>query len=115
MSDSSNSRAPGALLTPLLTLGAVGLVSQPARADDSEALDEEFLDYLLQLEGEDEDWTLFDSQDSEPTPPATTSKTAPAQESPTAAKTTAAKPPASAPGARPTSTQTPGTQSGAKR
>jgi len=106
-------------LPPLATLGAVGLMSHglmshDAQAEDPEPLDEEFLDYLLQLEGEDEDWTLFDSQEPEPTAPATAAKPAPAQDAAATAKVPVGKPTqATAP-----TTQTPartGAQSGVKR
>jgi hypothetical protein len=50
---------------PLLGIAAAGALLNDARAEEPEPLDEEFLDYLLQLEGDEEDWTLFDSQDSE--------------------------------------------------
>lgn len=57
-----------------------------ARGDEPEPLDEEFLDYLLQLEGEEEDWTLFDSQQSESPSQATakpsTTKSSEAQPAP---------------------------------
>jgi hypothetical protein len=105
MSDSSDSRVIAPLLAPLLTMGAMGLMSEATHAEDPEPLEEEFLDYLLQLEGEDEDWTLFDSQESEPAPQATASKTAPG-ESATPVKTPGEKPQTAAPIAKTTNSQT---------
>jgi hypothetical protein len=62
-------------------MAAAGALISEARADEPEPLDEEFLDYLLQLEGDEEDWTLFDSQEVEAAPvKSTASKPAPTRE-----------------------------------
>lgn len=71
----------GSVLGPLLGMVTASTLISEARADEPEPLDEEFLDYLLQLEGDEEDWTLFDSQEAEPAPAkSTASKPAPSQE-----------------------------------
>jgi hypothetical protein len=61
-------------LSAVLAVATAGALIREARADEPEPLDEEFLDYLMQLEGDEEDWTLFDSQEAEP--PAAKSATA---------------------------------------
>jgi hypothetical protein len=81
---------------PLLGMAAAGVIMSEVHAEEPEPLDEEFLDYLLQLEGDEEDWTLFDSQESEPAPASsTTSKPAPTKEP--VAKSTPSAPAQSAP------------------
>ena len=72
---------------PLLVAGA-GLLAVPARAAEPEPLDEEFLEYLAQLEGDEDDWTLFEAE-AKPAP------VQPAASKPTAAKEPVAKPPPS--------------------
>lgn len=47
-------------------LAAAAALPRLARADDEEALDAEFLDYLGTLEGEQEDWTWFSDDESKP-------------------------------------------------
>lgn len=58
----------GDALVPLLAMGAAGLLTRPAQAAEPEPLDEEFLEYLSQLEGEQDDWTLFEAEDDKPAP-----------------------------------------------
>jgi hypothetical protein len=95
----------------MLGMAAAGALISEARADEPEPLDEEFLDYLLQLEGDEEDWTLFDSQEAEPEPvKSTASKPAPTRE-PVANKSTQS-PPASNP---PVQSPPPRAQSEVKR
>jgi hypothetical protein len=38
-------------------------------AEESEPLDAEFLEYLAQLEGDDDDWTLVVAAEESPAPP----------------------------------------------
>jgi hypothetical protein len=58
--DSSQSGERCALL-------AVGVaLASTAQAAEPRALDEDFLDYLSQLEDEQDDWTLFEADDPEP-------------------------------------------------
>jgi hypothetical protein len=87
----SSTRAAN-LLSPLLILGAASLMTCEAQASEPEPLDEEFLDYLSQLEGEDDDWTLFDGKDAKPAPaPPAAAKPTPPKE-PLAKSTTTASP-----------------------
>jgi hypothetical protein len=69
------------LLGPLLMLGAASLATSAAQAGEPQPLDEEFLDYLSQLEGDDDDWTLFDGEEAKPAPaPPAAAKPAPPKE-----------------------------------
>jgi hypothetical protein len=64
--------------TPALLAVAAGLAVASARAAEpktpesasNEALNAEFLEYLAQLEDEDDDWTLFEDDDAKPAAPA---------------------------------------------
>ena len=66
MGSPSEPAAATHLANPLLLLGAASVLTHPAQAAEPEPLDEDFLDYLSQLEGEDDDWTLFDSEEAKP-------------------------------------------------
>ncbi len=72
---------------PLLAAG-VGLMAGAAQAAEPEPLDEEFLEYLAQLEGDEDDWTLFEADETKPAP-----VQPPASKPVAAAKEPAAKPP----------------------
>ena len=82
-------------LGPMLGMAAAGALISEARADEPEPLDEEFLDYLLQLEGDEEDWTLFDSQEAEQMPVKSTASKPAATRDPVAKATQS--PPAQSP------------------
>jgi len=62
-----------AVMTVLLLLGPSGFA-----ADKIEPLEGAFLDYLANLEGDDDDWTLLAEAGKSP-PPATPSKDRPAK------------------------------------
>ena len=87
----------------LLAAGA-GLAALTAQAAEPEPLDEEFLDYLSQLEGDEDDWTLFDSEEAKPQADAKPQPPKPAS-TPAATKTATAKVPAEKPAAAPAETK----------
>jgi hypothetical protein len=89
------------LSAPALAAGMY-LLARSAGAAEPEPLDEEFLEYLSQLESDDDDWTLFeaDAGTAAPAPPAAkpvASPTASPTASPAASKEPSRKsPPAKA-------------------
>lgn len=74
----------------MVALGA-GLAARSANAAEPEPLDEEFLEYLSQLEGEQEDWTLFEG-DADKAAPAKPVAAKPAPSKPLPAKPTPVNP-----------------------
>lgn len=62
---------PADAMNRWLSAGVLVLLSTAASAaEEPEHLDADFLEYLAQLEGEDDDWTLIaEAEEARPTPP----------------------------------------------
>jgi hypothetical protein len=60
-------RAPANSMSRLLLLWCLGCLSLPVvGAEEAEQLDADFLEYLANLEGDDDDWTLIAKAEEPP-------------------------------------------------
>ena len=71
--------SPMAVSLPALAIGTA-LLAGTARAAEPAPLDEEFLEYLAQLEGDEDDWTWFEADEPPPAAAKPAARPAPASQ-----------------------------------